>query len=108
MIWVPCTELPSFANLIIQRHHIEEYESSFRAQCESTVTIRAETTYLNIIGAMLDLMVNQSPGGQPYSILSSQSAVISAMLAHHSGKPGISQRTLEDKFAAANRELNAS
>ena len=27
---------------------------------------RSETTYLNIIGAMLDIMLSQSPGGQTY------------------------------------------
>ncbi len=68
---------------------------------------RAETTYLNIIGALVDVMLSQSPGGQRYSSFNSQADVISALLAHHEGKPGLSQRTLEDKLAAARRELNS-
>lgn len=69
---------------------------------------RAETTYLNIIGALLDLMLGKSPAGQKQSIYDSQSAIISALLAYHEGKPGIAARTLEDKFAAANRNLKAT
>lgn len=68
---------------------------------------RAETTYLNIIGAMLALMLGKSPNGQAYSVLDNQSAIIAALLGHHEGKPGISARTLEDKFAAAKRSLTA-
>ena len=69
---------------------------------------RSETTYLNIIGAMLKLMLTKSPGGQPYSSFDSQSAIISALLAHNEGQSGISQRTIEEKFAAANRQLTTS
>lgn len=69
---------------------------------------RAETTYLNIIGALLKLMLAQSPGGKPYSSFDSQSSIISALLAHDGGKPGLSQRTLEEKFATANRELTST
>ena len=66
---------------------------------------RAETTYLNIIGAMLGLMLGKSPAGKPQSVFDSQAAIIAALLGHHEGKPGISARTLEDKFAAAKRSL---
>lgn len=69
---------------------------------------RAETTYLNIIGAMLTLMLGKSPNGQAYSVLDNQSAIIAALLGHHEGKPGISARTLEEKFAAAKRSLSAT
>ncbi|MCA8431885.1 protein kinase [Burkholderia seminalis] len=69
---------------------------------------RAETTFLNIIGALLALLLGKSPAGKPHSSFASQAAVISALLAHHEGKPGISARTLEEKFAAAKRSVNAS
>lgn len=69
---------------------------------------RAESTYLKIIGAMLDLMLGKSPGGQPYCKLTSQADIITVMVACHDSKPGISQRTLEEKFAAAKRELTVS
>lgn len=69
---------------------------------------RAETTYLNIIGAMLALMLGKSPAGKPQSIFDNQAAIIDALLGHYEGKPGISKRTLEDKFAAAKRSLTAT
>lgn len=69
---------------------------------------REETTYLNIIGAMLALMLSKSPAGNRQSIFDNQAAIIDALLGHYEGKPGISQRTLEKKFAAANRSLGAT
>jgi hypothetical protein len=69
---------------------------------------RAETTYLNIIGAMLDLMLTKSPGGKPHSVFDNQTSIIDALLAHYDQKPGISSRTLDDKFAAAKRSLKAT
>ena len=69
---------------------------------------RAETTYLNIIGAFLDIVLGIDPKGEPYSSLKTQDSIISVMLGYHGGKPGISPRTLQDKFAAAKRSVNAS
>ncbi len=69
---------------------------------------RAETTYMNIIGGLLALMLGKSPAGKAQSVYESQAAIISAMLAHHEGKPGIAARTLEEKFAAAKRSLNGT
>lgn len=69
---------------------------------------RAETTYLNIIGGLLGLMLDKSPAGKAQSVFTSQAAIISALLGHHEGKPGISARTLEEKFAAAKRSLTAT
>lgn len=69
---------------------------------------RAETTYLNIIGALLALMLGKSPAGKPQSAFDNQGAIISAMLGHYPSKPGIAARTLEEKFAAAKRSLTAT
>ena len=69
---------------------------------------RAETTYLNIIGAMLGLMLDKSPAGNSYSVFDNQSAIISVLLAQNTNTPGISKRTLEEKFAAAKQNLTAS
>ncbi len=69
---------------------------------------RSETTYLNIIGGLLGLLLGNTPAGKPQSVYESQAAVISALLAHHDGKPGISTRTLEEKFSAAKRSLVGS
>lgn len=69
---------------------------------------RAETTYLNIIGGLLALMLGKSPAGKPQSVYESQAAIISALLGHYEGKPGIASRTLEEKFAAAKKSLNGT
>ena len=77
---------------------------SFKAQAEqqSVPNARAETTYLNIIGAMLELMKSPRPGRD------SDAAVISEIEQNYRDKPGISTRTLQEKFAAAKRSLSAS
>lgn len=69
---------------------------------------RAETTYLNIIGAMLTLMLGRTPSGLPYSSFNSQDAIISALIAHHDNLMGITERTLQAKFAQARRKVQAS
>ncbi|MHA8692278.1 protein kinase, partial [Klebsiella pneumoniae] len=66
---------------------------------------RSETTYLNIIGGLLSLMLGNSPSGRKMSEFANQGAIISAMLAHFEGIPGISVRTLEGKFSEANKSL---
>ncbi|MCS6811931.1 MAG: ATP-binding protein [Tepidimonas sp.] len=83
---------------------------SLRAMVDKQMTInpRAETTYLNIIGGLLDLMLGTTPSGQRGSIYESQAAIISALLAHHGGKPGIADSTLEQKFAEARRSIKAT
>lgn len=69
------------------------------------LTLRAETTYLNVIGAMVDLLLGKSPSGQAYSTFRTQESIISALVAHHGGRLGISERSLEGKFAAGKRAL---
>jgi hypothetical protein len=69
---------------------------------------RSETTYLNIIGALLDLLLGKSPAGVAYSTFINQAAIIAAILAYHGDKPGISERTLEDKFSAAKQSLKSA
>ncbi len=44
---------------------LKQMAPSAGAQC--LISDRAEATYLNIIGSMLDLMLGQSPSGVPYS-----------------------------------------
>lgn len=71
------------------------------------ISDRAEVTYLNIIGGMLELMLGQSPSGTPYSCFRTQEAVVSALVAHRRGVMGIAERTLNGKFATARRQLRS-
>lgn len=67
---------------------------------------RSEEVYLHIIGALLKLLLGHSPSGKPHSVFRSQSAIVSALTAHFENVPGITKRTLDEKFAAAKRSLS--
>jgi len=72
----------------------------------SGISRRAETTYLNIIGAMLELMLGRSPSGRRYSSFDTQEAIISTLIACHGDRMGLSERTLHGKFAKARKTLH--
>lgn len=82
-------------------------ESCIKKMTPSTKEVgdRAETTFLNIIGGLLGLMLGNSPSGQKQSIYNNQASIISALLGHYSGKAGITDRTLEQKFSDANKSI---
>lgn len=68
---------------------------------------RSETTYLNIVGGLLTLLLGKSPSGVPYSSFENLDSVVSALVTHFGEKPGISERTLWTKFSAAKRHISA-
>ncbi len=68
---------------------------------------RLEITYLNIIGAMLELMLSSSPAGKKLSVYDNQAAIVEALLSYNDGKQGLKKRTLEEKFAEAKRSFNS-
>lgn len=92
--------------------------SALQGECDSlrrmvdntlrNIDKRSETTYLNIIGGLLFLMLGHSPAGVKQSVFNNQSAIISALLGHFEGRAGMSPRTLEAKFAEANKSLKSS
>lgn len=67
-----------------------------------------ELTYQNIIGALLNLFLDQSPDGKPLYVYKNQAAIVDTVIARHKDVPGLSKRTLDEKFAAANRSLKKS
>lgn len=67
---------------------------------ENSLDRRERNTLLNIIGAMLELIKTPMAGRD------SDAAVIRELLDNYSDKPGIKERTLQDKFAAAKRSLH--
>lgn len=79
--------------------------SSEGAASTNPLSLRAETTYLNIIGAMLELTMGRTLQGQPVSVYRTQEALIAALVEANGTKLGIAQRTLERKFAEAKRRL---
>lgn len=81
--------------------------ASMALSTEEALRPRSEGTYLNIVGGLLGLLLGKSPAGKPFSSFGTTESIVSALLAHHSGRPGMSERTLRAKFAAAKRHLDA-
>lgn len=61
-----------------------------------------------IIGALLDVTVGKTAGGQVQSVYKNQAAVVDAIISRFPDKPGLSKRTLDRKFAEAHRQLHPS
>lgn len=100
----------SYQVLLARHAQLEEDNKVLQQQVSKhadDISERSETTHLNIIGSLLQLLLGHSPAGNPYSSFHNQTAVITTILAHHRGRLGITERTLERKFAAARRSLNA-
>jgi hypothetical protein len=87
---------------------VSDEEESRSLQNNMALSDRSEGAYQNIIGALLDVVLGDSPSGKPHSLFKSQSSLIDALLAHHGDKDGISQRTLDGKFAKSKRHLKGS
>ncbi len=108
----PVMDLANRGILLIHRESFEAWMRKFpdRKNVGDFLPLsqRSETTYLNIIGALIEVMLSNSPGGRPHSVFQSQVAVIDSLLAHFPGTPGIAKRTLEEKFAEGKRSLHAT
>ncbi|MDR2128026.1 MAG: hypothetical protein LBP52_03025 [Burkholderiaceae bacterium] len=93
----------------LQEQHdgLRKQSESIPACAQCPISDRAESTYLNIIGGMLDLMLGQSPSGVAYSRFRTQEAIVSALIAHHGSAMGIAERTLNGKFASARKKLRS-
>jgi hypothetical protein len=104
----PRNHLPADSTLVIRTKLLSDFEQAINGNSgtvEKPLSERERTTLLNIIGGLLELMLSKSPGGKPQSVFNNQTAIIDGLLAHFEGKPGISVRTLEEKFAIAKRNL---
>ncbi len=94
--------------MLQKQHHVLSNQIEVTPACNKySITNRAESTYQHIIGGMLDLMLGQSPAGTPYSCFKTQEAIVSALIAHHDGVMGITERTLNGKFAQARRRMRS-
>ncbi len=69
---------------------------------------KAETTYLNIIAALLECISGDAPGVGKHPSFSNQSALITFLDDKYKGISGLSKRNLEKYFAEAKRNLTAS
>ena len=68
---------------------------------------RSETTYLNIIAALLDCIAGNLPNVEKHPSFTSEAKLIEAIDGHFRGYGGLSQSTLSRKFPAAKRSMAA-
>lgn len=101
-------ELAQLHAVLQAQHEALAKERAIRKDDAREPGLRSESTYLNIIGGLLTLLLGKSPAGSAYSSFRSVDAVVSALLAHYEGRPGISERTLWSKLAQARKHLEAS
>ncbi|WP_177218210.1 hypothetical protein [Pseudomonas sp. NFACC45] len=66
---------------------------------------RVREIYLNTIGGLLTVMLGQSPSGVRYSTFNTLMSVISALIAFHGDRPGISAPALRKTFADVRRHF---
>lgn len=76
------------------------------ANAEAALGPRQETTYLNIIGGLIELMLGESPAGNKLSAYQNAAAIIDALLIRYEKAPGMSKRNLETKFANAKNSVS--
>lgn len=95
-------------NRLSREHESLRKRTAATLPADSALAPRSETTYLNIVGALLKLLLGNGPSGKPYSSFRTIESVIGALLAHYEGHPGIAERTLWAKLAAAKRQIETN
>ena len=86
---------------------LQQEHTQLASQLAADLSPRGERTYRNIVGALVSLLFMRTPAGHAYSVFQSQESLINALKAHFGDRQGITERTLEAKFAAGRRSINA-
>lgn len=101
----------SMEGKLLYPSHVQDILNAFGASTcakQEKLGKREESTYLNIIGALLGLILPETHGERKVLAYGNETAITNTLLEKYKGVPGISKRTLEDKFAAAKRSLLAN
>lgn len=102
-----CYELPESGRLVVRTQAIREMEQSLDQHGgKADLNAKERTSYLNILGGLLALMLEAGPLGKTRSGYDDQAAIIDGLLARYPGAAGLSKRNLEAKFAEAKRTLS--
>lgn len=100
--YFPAARLPDDAVLVIRTGALIDFEKSLEEKsddAEKPLRVRQETTYLNIIAALVIFIKEPRPGRN------SEAQIITQLVENYGEKQGISQRTLQEKFAEAKRSF---
>ncbi len=102
----PAEGLPYDSTLIVRTAVLVDFISGLSDSQHPQQKER--TSYLNIIGGLLEIMLGKSPSGVAHSVFDGQSAIIDSLVVHFPDKPGLSKRNLEAKFAEGKRSLHST
>ena len=106
--YYPAAGLPQGSVLVVRTNALMELQERLlqeESEKRKPLDIREERTYLNIIGALLEVITGKSPGLQKHPDFISQAKLIEHFCDFE--MPGLSKSTLESKFAAAKRSIIA-
>lgn len=95
------TLLDELSAIGLERDHLHSFVETHRK-----LSTRSEASYLCVIGALLETLLGFSPSGSPNSVFKTQASVVDSITAHYEDIPGLSKRSLDEKFAAARRSLS--
>lgn len=78
------------------------------AESKQQLSDHSKASFLNVIGALVDLILGSTQAGRKHSIFESQASIVDSITSHHDGVKGLSKRSLDEKFAAGRRSLAQS
>jgi hypothetical protein len=76
------------------------------AEDKQQVSDNSKASFLNVIGALVNIMLGSSQSGRKHSIFDSQTSIVDSIIAHYGEVVGLSKRSLDEKFAAGRRSLS--
>lgn len=82
---------------------VEQLRAS--AESKQPADARTEAGLLDVIGAMLRLLLHGSTLGKNKPFFTSQDAIVAAIQHHFPNHPGFKKRTLDQRFADANKRF---
>ena len=75
------------------------------ADSAKEISGQSKAGFLNVIGALVNTMLGSSESGRRHSIFDSQASIVDSITAYYGNVPGLSKRSLDEKFAAGRRSL---
>jgi hypothetical protein len=82
---------------------VEQLRAS--AEEEKPADARTEAGLLDVIGVLLRLLLNGSPGEKNNPFFASQDAIVATIQQQFPDHPGFKKRTLDQRFADANKRF---
>ena len=105
VVWQDWVQFANDNDLICAKSFVEAVAAhSPSANTVDELHPRSEATYQRIIGGLIQLLTGET-SGKANSIFRNQEAVVQALVFNYGDRDGISERTLDEKFAKAKARL---